>query len=319
MHDDDEDQQSGGEEHTVSRVRNRNRSGKASAKAKGERGAGKPNAGSRHDGGARADDGSSASRIKPTPDPRLSRSLEYGIAILESFSGDRQALGISEMADIIGVSRSTTHRYAITLVALGYLEQDSTRKYRLSTRAAGPGSAAIGAMHRQVRARAALEELRDETGYTVSMGALDGARVVYIYRLLGHRLGQYAIDRDLGVGADVPVYCTALGKVLLASLSDAERRELLTSLELTRRGPNSITDKKKLTTELDRIGTRGVLVSDEELVRGSRSIAVLVPRPRSENPLAIDVTVPSSAYTVDRLAKEIGPRVKRTARLVSGE
>ncbi|HXP99338.1 MAG TPA: helix-turn-helix domain-containing protein, partial [Solirubrobacteraceae bacterium] len=60
-------------------------------------------------------------RIRPVPDPRLSRSLEFGVAILESFSGQRQELGIADLADIVGLSRSTTHRYATTLVALGYL------------------------------------------------------------------------------------------------------------------------------------------------------------------------------------------------------
>jgi IclR family pca regulon transcriptional regulator len=245
--------------------------------------------------------------------------LEYGIAILESFSREHQALGIAEMADIVGISRSTTHRYAITLVALGYLEQDDKRKYRLSTRAAGPGSAGIGAIRRAAPARVALEELRDEIGHTVSMGVLDGTRVIYVHRLFGHRPGQYAIDMDLGVGANVPVYCTALGKVLLASVSDAQRRELLAGLDLVPHGPHSITVKSKLAAELDRISTREVVVSDEELLRGSRSIAVLVPRPASEHPLAIEVTAPSSAYTVDRLLKDIGPRLKRTARLISGE
>ena len=271
---------------------------------------------------ARADAGSPslpAPRIRAAPDPRLSRSLEYGIAILEAFSGERQALGISELADILGISRSTTHRYATTLVVLGQLEQDSKRRYRLARHATDTGAAAIGAIRRWVPARAVLQELREETGHTVSMGVLDGARVVYIHRLLGHRSGQYAIDQDLGVGANVPVYCTALGKILLASLSDAERRELLADIKLTRRGPHSIIEKKKLVAELDRISARGVLVSDEELVRGSRSIAVLVPRPRSERPLAIDVTVPTGTFTVDRLVKEVGPRVRRAARLISGE
>lgn len=271
---------------------------------------------------ARADTGvgsPSAPRIRPAPDPRLSRSLEYGIAILEAFSRECQTLGISELAEILRISRSTTHRYATTLVVLGQLEQDSKRKYRLSRHATDPGAAAIGAIRRRVPARAVLEELREATGHTVSMGVLDGARVVYIHRLLGHRSGQYEVDQDLGVGANVPVYCTALGKVLLASLSDAERRELLAEIKLTRRGPHSITEKKKLVAELDRISARGVLVSDEELARGSRSIAVLVPRPRSEHPLAIDVTVPSATFTVDRLIKEVGPRVKQAARLISGE
>jgi IclR family pca regulon transcriptional regulator len=262
---------------------------------------------------------SPSARIRPAPDPRLSRSLEYGVAILESFSREKQTLGIAEMADIVGISRSTTHRYAITLVALGYLEQDDKRKYRLSTRAAGPGRAAIGAIRRQAPARAALEELRDDTGHTVSMGILDGTRVIYVHRLFGHRPGQRAIDMDLGVGANVPVYCTAVGKALLASVSDAERRELLAGLDLIPHGPRSITVKSKLAAELDRIGPRELVVSDEELIGGSRSIAVLVPHPSEEHPLAIEVTVPSSAYSVNRLLKDIGPHLERTSRLISGE
>lgn len=262
---------------------------------------------------------SAASRIKRAADPRLSRSLEYGVAIIESFSGGRQTLGIADLADLIGISRSTTHRYAMTLVALGYLEQDSRRKYRLAQRAADPGGAAIGAIRQELMARGALEQLRDETGHTVSVGVLNGARVIYVYRLLAHGVGQYAVDRDLGVGASIPAYCSALGKVLLASISDAERRELLANIKLKPLGPNTIEEREELAAELDRISTRGVVVSDEELCAGSRSIAALVPRPRSEHPAAIDVTVPSSAYTVEQLRKRIGPRLKHAVKLISGE
>ena len=262
---------------------------------------------------------SASARIRPKPDPRLSRSLEYGIAILESFSRERQTLGIAEMAEIVGISRSTTHRYAITLVALGCLEQDDKRRYRLSAPAADPGSAALGAIRREVPARTVLEELRDEIGHTVSMGVLDGARVIYLYRFLSHRAGHRAADMDLGVGAHIPVYCTAMGKVLLASVSDAERQALLATLELTPRGPRSITVKSRLRTQLDRISPREAVVSDEEFVARARSIAVLVPRPASDRPLALEVTVPSSAYSVKRLLADVGPRLKRAARLISGE
>jgi IclR family pca regulon transcriptional regulator len=257
-------------------------------------------------------------RIKPDADPRLSRSLEYGVAILESFSGARQTLGIADIADLVGVSRSTTHRYAMTLVALGYLEQNSKRKYRLAQHAADPGGAAIEAIRREVAARAVLEELRRQTGHTVSMGVLDGARVIYVHRLLAHGVGQYSADHDLGVGAGIPVYCSALGKVLLASLSEAERRELLASIKLKPHGPNTIGKHDDLVTELERISTRGVVVSDEELFAGSRSIAALVSRPRSERPTAIEVTVPSSAYTVEQLRKRVGPPLKRAVKLISG-
>jgi IclR family transcriptional regulator, pca regulon regulatory protein len=258
-------------------------------------------------------------RIKSAPDPRMSRSLEYGIAILESFSREHHEFGIAALADIVGISRSTTHRYATTLVALGYLEQNAKRRYRLATRAADPGSAAIAVVRQQVHARAVLWELREQTGHTVSMGVLNEARVIYVHRLFGHRSGQHAIDADLGVGASVPAHCTALGKVLLASLSDAERREVLAGLRLTRHGPHTIVTTDGLVAELDRINPRDVVVSNEEMTRGSRSIAVLVPRPSGEYPLAIDVTVPSPTYTVEQLIKQVGPHIKRAARLISGE
>ena len=219
---------------------------KSKAGAVGKTATGKAGAGSIGAGkdGAAAPD-TPRPRVRPAPDPRLSRSLEYGVAILETFSAERQELGIARLSDVVGISRSTTHRYAMTLVALGYLEQDTKRKYRLSARAATPGGAAIAAMRRDIHARAVLEELREQTGHTVSMGVLDGARVIYVHRLFGHRAGQYAIDASLGVGASMPAYCTALGKVLLASLSDAERREVLAGLQLKRHGPNTIIEKRR--------------------------------------------------------------------------
>jgi IclR family pca regulon transcriptional regulator len=306
-------------------------SGKASGDASADKAAGAKSSASKKPTGAKASaskkpTGADASieepnapRISPEADPRQSRSLEYGVAILESFAAGRQTLGIADIAGIVGVSRSTTHRYAMTLVALGYLEQDSKRKYRLAQHAADSGGAVIGAIRREVSARAVLEELREEAGHTVSMGVLNGARVIYVHRLLSHGVGQYAADRDLGVGASIPAHCSALGKVLLASITDAERRELIANVKLKRYGPNTIEERDELAAELDRISARGVVVSDEELFAGTRSIAALVPRPRGEHPTAIDVTVPSSAYTVEQLRRRIGPSLKRAAKLISGE
>src|ERR1700723_223939 len=69
-----------------------------------------------------------------TGEARYSQSLERGLAILECFTPERPLQGIAELADALGMSRSTTHRYVITLVALGYLRQGERRKYRLALR-----------------------------------------------------------------------------------------------------------------------------------------------------------------------------------------
>jgi IclR family pca regulon transcriptional regulator len=61
---------------------------------------------------------------------RYSSSLDQGLAILGGFSAERPVLGIKDLSEQLGMGRSSAHRYATTLVELGYLEQDPSRKYR---------------------------------------------------------------------------------------------------------------------------------------------------------------------------------------------
>ncbi len=66
-------------------------------------------------------------------DRRLSRSLLSGLLVLSSFPADGEYLGIAELARMLGMNTSTTHRYVTTLLAVGLLERDSTtRRYRLA-------------------------------------------------------------------------------------------------------------------------------------------------------------------------------------------
>ena len=76
-------------------------------------------------------------------EPRYSQSLERGLAILGCFTPERPVLGIADISDDLGMSRSTTHRYAITLVALGFLEQGASRKYRLGLAGDRSGMSAV--------------------------------------------------------------------------------------------------------------------------------------------------------------------------------
>lgn len=170
---------------------------------------------------------------------------------------------------------------------------------------------------RALPARAVLEELRDEIGHTVSMGVLDGTRVTYVHRLFAHPRSHRTVDRELRVGAQIPAYCTALGKVLLASLSDAERRERVAKINLVPQGPRSIVEQDKLLVELGGVNPHTPIVSDEELDVGTRSIAMLLARPSDERPMAIEVTVPSDAYTTARLVKTVGPRIAQAAGSIS--
>jgi IclR family pca regulon transcriptional regulator len=247
-----------------------------------------------------------------------SQSLERGLSILSSFKSARPLLGVSELAREIGLSRSTTHRYVATLAALGYLEQDQlTRRYRLGPRVLDLGFSAINSMELREISVPHLQRLSDETGHTVNMAILDGADVVYVERCRSSRQGQREIDLNLHVGSRLPAYCTSLGKVLLAYLSADERDSVLDGVDLTQRGPNTLTSRKALEAELEQVRHRGLAVNNEELAFGLRSIAAPVHGHSGEASAAINLAVHRSWVSIEDLVKRFGPPLKRTAADIS--
>lgn len=264
-------------------------------------------------GGSSPDD----DRVPRLREPRYSQSLERGLAILGAFTPGRPVLGIADIADGLGMSRSTTHRYVITLVALGFLEQGASRKYRLGLRVTDLGMAALNSTGLREHARPFLEELRQRTSYTVNVAVLDGSEVLYVDRARSFRRGQHKIDLNLRPGSRLPAYCTSLGKILLAYLPEAEQRDLLGELQLTRRGPNSVRSKKALRIELEQIREEGLAVNDEELADGLFSMAAPIRNESKEVVAAINMAVHSSMISLEELVDALGPHLVATADHIS--
>ena len=221
-------------------------------------------------------------------EPRYSQSLERGLAILESFTPEQPVLGIADIADSLGMSRSTTHRYVTTLVALGYVEQGARRKYRLGLRVTDLGMSALNATGLRQHGHADLSELARSAGYTTSLAVLDGEEILYVNRARGIRRRQRTGAEDPEPGSRLPAYCTALGKVLLAYLPEHKRRELLSGIALERRGPNTITSKSDLSEELAQIADEGFAVEDREssprdALRSLRRFSTRPARPRQRS------------------------------------
>jgi IclR family pca regulon transcriptional regulator len=250
-------------------------------------------------------------------EPRYSQSLERGLAILSCFTPKRPILGIADIADELGMSRSTTHRYVITLVALGYLEQGASRKYRLGLRVTNLGMSALNSTGLREHAHPYLEELRQRTSYTTSLAVLDGPDIVYVDRARSFRRGQGVIDLDLHPGSRLPAYSTAMGKILLAYLPEQEQRELLGSMKLSKQGPNTITSKKALREELDEVREEGFAVNDEELAADLYSIAAPVRNEAREVVAAINVAASSSVISLEEMVDALSPHLLSTADRIS--
>jgi IclR family transcriptional regulator, pca regulon regulatory protein len=250
-------------------------------------------------------------------EPRYSQSLERGLAILGCFTPKRPVLGIADIADELGMSRSTTHRYVITLVALGYLEQGASRKYRLGLRVTDLGMSALNSTGLREHAHPYLEELRQRTSYTTSLGVLEETDVLYVDRVRSYRRGGSVPGLDLHPGSRVPAYCTAMGKLLLAYLPEDSQRDLLAEIKPTKRGPNTITSKKALREELDQIQDAGFAVNDEELAAELFSIAAPVRNEAREVVAAVNLAAHSSMISLEEMVDALGPHLVSTADRIS--
>jgi IclR family transcriptional regulator, pca regulon regulatory protein len=250
-------------------------------------------------------------------DPRYSQSLERGLAILGCFTPERPVLGIADIADQLGMGRSTTHRYAITLLALGFLEQGASRKYRLGLHVTDLGMSALNSTGLREHSRPYLEELRHSTSFTTSLSVLDGPEILYVDRARSFRRGQNKIDFNLRPGSRLPAYCTSMGKVLLANLPELAKRDLVNEIALTRRGPNSITSKKTLLSELEHVLNEGMAINDEEYAAGLISISCPIYSEGREVVAALNLAAHSSMISVEELVDALGPHVVATADNIS--
>jgi IclR family transcriptional regulator, pca regulon regulatory protein len=246
------------------------------------------------------------------------QSLERGLAILGAYTPDRPELGISELAQRLGLTRSTTHRYVATLARLRFLDQDpATRKYRLGIRVLDLGFSVLGALGLREIATPHLQRLTAATGHTSNLAIRDDTDVILIDRIRGRPGRYHHLEFALHVGSRIPSYCSATGKALLAFLPPADLNELLDRIELLPRGPRTVTSRAALVTELAQTRRTGIAVNDEELDSGLRSIAVPVRSRSGEVVAAINLSIPWSPVAISELTDHFGPTLQATARQIS--
>ena len=247
----------------------------------------------------------------------FSQSLERGLAILAAFTPQRPMLGISELAQELELTRSTTHRYVATLSRLGYLYQDDdTRKYRLGPRVLDLGFSVLGSVELREIAAPHLRRLTEITGHTSNLAIRDDTDVILIDRVRG-RAGRYHhMEFSLHVGSRLPAYCSATGKALLAFLPQSELDRVLDRSELVQCGPRTLTSKASLLVELGKVRRTGIAVNDEELESALRSIAVPIRSRTGEVVAAVNVAIPWSPAPMSELVGQLGPTLQATARQI---
>ncbi len=191
------------------------------------------------------------------------------IQILERLDQAPGGLLLREIVNATGINKSTAYRFLSHLESEGYVFRDSDGYYMVGPKLARLGA---GATYQATLCRTSasiLEKLAADTGETVNLAVLDGSEILY----LSVFESQHTFRMVSEVGRRRPLYCTALGKAVLAYLPSEQQRKIIAGTRFERFTPQTICSAEELNKDLHKIHRRGYALDDEETVIGARCIA----------------------------------------------
>jgi IclR family KDG regulon transcriptional repressor len=248
----------------------------------------------------------------PPASRALLGSVRNAARVLRAFSGAGQELGITELAQRLGLGKSTVHRLVTTLAAERLLERGTTPgRYRLGLVLYELGSNVTEHVDLHQAALPVLTTLRHETGEMVHVAVLDGLEVVYVERLESHNL--LPIFRK--VGHRLPAHWTSSGKILLAALPPDELTRRLADWQPVAMTRRTIVDKNRLLAELDAVARRGWAQNNEEGHPGVVSVGAPI-RGRDGKVMAA-VSVVGDSARMRSMMRRATPLVVESARVIS--
>ena len=201
------------------------------------------------------------------------QSLGRAFAILEEIARHREGVGLADLSKLVGLHNSTTFHLAKTMVSLGYIRREKdSKRYRVGRPLFALAASALDEIEMVNVATPALEDLSRETGESSHFAVRMGDAVVVIARTSGP--GAFHLTDRVGVLR--PAHCTALGKVILASLHQDQLERFLARVELKPSTAHTITESPVLLREIAEIRRSGIAYDDGEFNLEVRCVAVPV-------------------------------------------
>ena len=198
-------------------------------------------------------------------------ALIKGLRVLEVVATQDR---LSDIAHTTGLSYSTVHRILTDLVAHGWVHQDVNRRYHLGLRPGGLANLLGREEQYLEHVIPHLLALRNQTGHTVHFAVRQNAQLTYTVKLDGlgsHRMRSY-------VGMELPLYCTAIGKAILATMKADQVINLLARTRVRRLTAKTLITRRQLFDQLEITGQRGWALDDGENENHTRCIGVAVPK-----------------------------------------
>ncbi len=214
---------------------------------------------------------------------------------MELMAASDNGVGVTELANDLGIDKSSASRLVQTLVNHGFAEQVTvSRRYRLGPQLVRLSRSLLTRMPLRDEAKPFLRQLVDRTGECAHLAILTQGQALYIDQVES----PASLRVTTGVGTLAPLHCTALGKCLLAFNPDAVLPDDLPAFT-----PRTITDPETLSIHLEQTRQRGYAVDDEEYDYGVRCLAAPVYDFRGKVIGAVGVSGPAGRMGLDRVSE----------------
>lgn len=251
--------------------------------------------------------------------PRESKSAPVGVVtkvlrILETLHDVPAGLQLKDVAQQTGINKSTAYRFLAHLEHDGYVFRDASGAYAIGVRLARLASGSSYQTTLRKLSRPILQQLWRATGETVNLAVLDGREVLYLDVMESSHTFRLVSQ----VGLRRPVYCTALGKVMLAFIPEEEQQYFFEGMSFERFTPHTIRGAVQLRKEFAVIRQRGYSLDNEEAYLGSRCIGAPIFEASGKIAAALSVSGPTTRVTREKVpafaaaAKNAAMAVSRT-------
>lgn len=244
-------------------------------------------------------------------------ALARGLAILESFSTERQRLNATQAAARAGLTRAAARRHLLTLAALGYLETDG-RAFWLAPKVLRFSGSYLASARLPRLVQSVMDRLSASSGAAYSTVVRDQHDVVIIARSGPLSRRGPMLPHGLHLGARLPMFATSTGRMLLAALPKERRLAWLSELsrqpggmpKLTHR---TTTDPSVLAGLIEEAGTQGYCLVCEEHELGVSAMAVPLIDMRGHTHAALNVVLSATGDRARSLCQQHLPLMQQAA------
>jgi len=244
------------------------------------------------------------------------QSINRALDILELLNRE-EMLGITQIAQVVGLDKTTVFRIVQTLCARGYVRQDpSTQMYSNTLKLFEMGVRILDGHRILGKARPHIEALAMSTRETVNLAVIEGGNIVYVDKIESPEV----IKADLGIGKSYPAYATSLGKSILAFLDEKELDRIFGTEGFKAFTHNTVKDLEELKGQLKEIRALGYASDDEELVNGLSCVAAAIRSFNGKPIAAVSIAFPKYRFPPDSPERlRMAELVQVTARSISIE